>query len=309
MRSAALGHEDDLQAVAKRAIVGRTEVVLEALLLGRRQVDTDHERGSQSSENGIERSFHYTRQHQPECELERLVKASSNEGDTVLDPFCGCGTAIHAAQRLGRRWIGIDVTHLAVALIRKRLLDAFDKAVEATYEVIGEPTSLPDAATLAKQDPFQFQCWCVGKLGASPLEQKKGSDRGIDGRIYFVDDAQTGNANQVIFSVKGGHIKPGDVRDLRGMVEREKAAIGVFVCLETPTREMEREVASAGFYEPPFGNAKYPRLQIVTVEDIIAGKAVAMPPMLRNTTFKKAPRAKPAEAPKPKSMFDRAEEE
>ena len=193
----------------------------------------------------------------PEALLERLIKASSNEGDTVLDPFCGCGTAIHAAQRLGRRWVGIDVTHLAVALIRKRLLDAFDKPIETTYDVIGEPTSLPDAATLAKQDHFQFQCWCVGKLGASPLEHKKGADRGIDGRIYFVDDVQTGKANQVIFSVKGGHIKPGDVRDLRGVIDREKAAIGVYVCLEAPTREIEREVASAGFYEPPFGTAKY----------------------------------------------------
>ena len=130
------------------------------------------------------------------------------------------------------------------------------------------------------------------QVGGESLEHKKGADRGIDGRIYFVDDVQTGKANQVIFSVKGGHIKPGDVRDLRGVIDREKAAIGVYVCLEAPTREIEREVASAGFYEPPFGTAKYPRLQIVTVEDIIAGKAVAMPPMLRNTTFKRAPRAK-----------------
>jgi DNA modification methylase len=169
----------------------------------------------------------------PEALLDRIISASSNEGDTVLDPFCGCGTAIAVSQRLKRRWIGIDITHLAITLIKHRLLDAY--GVQAVYQVIGEPEALPDAANLAADDPYQFQWWALGLVGARPVEQKKGADQGIDGRIYFHDEGKSGKTKQIIISVKAGHLTPGYVRDLRGVVERERAQIGVLISLREPT--------------------------------------------------------------------------
>ena len=161
----------------------------------------------------------------PEALLERIISASSNEGDTVLDPFCGCGTAIAAAQKLERRWIGIDITHLAISLIKHRLRDAYGAAVEKTYRVIGEPVDLTGAQQLAEDDPYQFQWWALGLVGARPVDEKKGADKGIDGRLYFHDE--TGKTKQIILSVKGGHLKATDLRDLRGVLDREKAEIGV----------------------------------------------------------------------------------
>ena len=162
----------------------------------------------------------------PEALLERIIAASSNEGDVVLDPFCGCGTTIAAAQKLKRQWIGIDITSLAITLIRHRLADSFGAA--ATYEVVGEPVSLPDAAKLATDDPYQFQWWALGLVGARPAEGKKGADQGIDGRIYF-HEGDNRETKQIIFSVKAGKLHAPYVRDLRGVVEREKAAIGVLL--------------------------------------------------------------------------------
>ena len=216
--------------------------------------------------------------------LERIIEASSNEGDTVLDPFCGCGTTITAAQKLGRRWIGIDVTHLAISLIRHRLRDAFGEQCE--FEVIGEPTSLQDARSLAQQDPYQFQWWALGLVGARPVEQKKGADRGIDGRLYFHDEGRSGKTKQVIFSVKAGHVTVSQVRDLVGVLSREAAEIGVFISLESPTAPMRREAASAGFYESPWGK-KYPRLQLLSVEVLLSGRDVDYP-RATNMTFKRA---------------------
>ena len=181
----------------------------------------------------------------PEALLDRIIRTSSEEGDVVLDPFCGCGTAVAAAQRLKRRWIGIDVTYLAIGLIKRRLSDTFADAVDC--EVIGEPTTLPDAVALAEQNKFQFQLWALdlvdGRLAADP---KKGADRGIDGRLYFHDD-NSGKSRQVVFSVKGGGVGVDQVRDLRGVVEREKAEIGVLISLHDPTQPMRREAADAGF--------------------------------------------------------------
>lgn len=217
--------------------------------------------------------------------MDRIIQASSNEGDTVLDPFCGCGTTIASAQRLNRRWIGIDITNLAITLIRGRLTDAFTGTVE--YEVIGEPVSLPDAAALAASDPYQFQWWALGLVGARPVEQKKGADKGIDGRIYFhVGDKKT---RQIILSVKAGKLHANYVRDLRGVVDREKADMGVLISLEEPTGPMRKEAASAGFYTSPWG--KHARLQIITVEDLLTGKTIDRPPIQTSTTFKKAPKA------------------
>jgi len=234
----------------------------------------------------------------PEALLERILNASSNEGDTILDPFCGCGTAIAVAQRLNREWIGIDITHLAISLIRHRLHDAFGPKVAETYRVVGEPVSLPDAQALAEHDKYQFQWWALGLVGARPTEQKKGADRGIDGRLYFHEGRNGGNGKtrQIVFSVKAGHLLAQHVRELRGVVEREQAAIGVLLSMEEPTKAMRTEAASAGFYESPWG--KHPRLQIVTVAALLNGARVEAPPSGQvSVTFRKAPPAKVGRLP------------
>ncbi len=219
----------------------------------------------------------------PEALLERIIKASSDDGTVVLDPFCGCGTAIAVAEKLKRQWIGIDITHLAITLIKHRLFDAFGKT--AQFKVIGEPVSLADAQELAANDPYQFQWWALGLVEARPAEQKKGADKGIDGRLYFHDEPKT--TKQIIFSVKAGGLHANYVRDLRGVIEREKAQIGVLISLEEPSKNMRSEAASAGFYKAPWGK-DYPRLQLLTVADILSGKAVDFP--RENVTFKKAPK-------------------
>jgi len=224
----------------------------------------------------------------------------------VLDPFCGCGTAVAVAQRLNRSWIGIDITHLAITLIRHRLRDAFGES--AVYEVVGEPTSVPDAEMLAAEDPYQFQWWALGLVGARPVEQKKGSDKGIDGRLYFHDEGESGKTKQVILSVKAGHTTVTHVRDLRGVLDREKAEIGVLITMEEPTRPMRTEAASGGFYTSPGWGRDYPKLQILTVGELLAGKGVAMPPVRHvSKTFKKAPRAKGAGAQTSAVPFDEEE--
>ncbi len=232
----------------------------------------------------------------PEALLERIISASSGEGDTVLDPFCGCGTTIAAAQKLKRRWIGIDITHLAITLIRSRLTDTFGGTVP--YEVIGEPVSMPDAAKLAADDPYQFQWWALGLVGARPVEQKKGADKGIDGRIYFHEGP--GQTKQIILSVKAGKLHAPYVRDLRGVLEREKAEIAVLISLEEPTGPMRREAASAGFYTSPWG--KHSRIQLMTVEDLLTGKTIDRPPAQASVTFKRAPKALP-KAREQRTMF------
>ncbi|MBE3109694.1 MAG: restriction endonuclease [Acidobacteria bacterium] len=227
----------------------------------------------------------------PEALLERIIRFSSNEGDLVLDPFCGCGTTIAAAQKLGRGWIGIDITHLAITLMKKRLLDAF--GTDAKFNVMGEPTSLPDAAALAESDPYQFQWWALGLVGARPVEQKKGADQGIDGKIVFQGD-KPGEFEQVMISVKAGHITSNHVRDLRGVVEREKAAIGVLISMEDPTKPMQTEAATAGLYESKTWGKKYPKVQLLTIAELLAGKKVEMPPVRQvGATFKKAERHRP----------------
>jgi adenine specific DNA methylase Mod len=226
----------------------------------------------------------------PEALLNRIINASSNEGDVVLDPFCGCGTTIAAAQKLKRQWIGIDVTHLAIGLIKKRLSDAHGEAIKDTYQTIGEPTSVDDAAALAASDPYQFQWWALSLVGARPAEQKKGKDRGIDGRIYFHDDT-SGDTKSVILSVKAGHTGPDHVRDLRGTVEREKAAIGVLITMDKPTAEMRKEAATGEFYLSQWGS--HPKIQLLTVADLLTGKQINRPPDRQTSaTFKKAPKAK-----------------
>jgi site-specific DNA-methyltransferase (adenine-specific) len=227
----------------------------------------------------------------PEALLERIIKASSNPGDICLDPFCGCGTAIAVAHRLNRSWIGIDITHLAIGLIKRRLTDAFGDA--AQYKVVGEPVSLPDAQGLARQDAFQFQAWALGLVGARLADSsRKGADRGIDGHLYFHDEAGS-QTKQIVLSVKSGGVSVKDVRDLRGVVEREKAQIGVLITLEEPSRPMRSEAAGAGSYESPGWGRRYPRLQILTVAELLAGRSIDMPPARHTSvTFRKAPKGK-----------------
>jgi DNA modification methylase len=209
--------------------------------------------------------------------LERIIQASSNEGDVVLDPFCGCGTAIVAAHKLKRRWIGIDITHLAIALIKYRLSDMFDLKEGKEYRVIGEPTTVDDARALALQDRDEFQKWAIGLIPrAFPSQQKKGADTGIDGMLYFTDNPRE-HPKKVVIQVKSGRVGVKDIRDFRGVLEREKATLGLFVTLEPPTRDMVREAEQAGFYTTPLGNIRLQRLQIRTIEDLLQGRGFDIP--------------------------------
>jgi hypothetical protein len=230
--------------------------------------------------------------------LERIIESSSSTGDVVLDPFCGCGTTIEAAQKLGRSWIGIDITHLATTLIKLRLRDAFGDM--ARYKVIGEPTTAEDASALAQSDKYQFQWWALGLVGARPVDQKKGADKGIDGRLYFHDGSE--KTRQIIISVKGGKLKATDLRDLRGVIERDKAEIGALISFETPTKPMRAEAAKGGFYDSPWG--KHPRLQLLTVAELLDGRGIDYPRTAgANQTFKRAPKARKKESEN-KSLFD-----
>lgn len=218
------------------------------------------------------RSWHQERlgypTQKPVALLERIVAASSNPGDVVLDPFCGCGTTVHAAEKLGRRWIGIDVTHIAIDLIRRRLSDAFGAELKP-FDLHGAPTDLGGAKALAEHDKHQFELWAVSKIpGAQPFKGgRKGADRGIDGVFYVTTGAK--KSEKGIVSVKGGaNVNVGMIRDLKGVLERERAEMGVFITLAPPTRPMREEAAAAGVWDTGYGEP-VPRLQIVTVEEIL----------------------------------------
>jgi DNA modification methylase len=200
--------------------------------------------------------------------LERIIQASSNEGDVVLDPFCGCGTAVHAAEKLKREWIGIDITHLAIGLIEKRMKAKFPNS---KFEIYGTPKDLDGARNLAERDKYQFQWWACFLVNAHPFQgKKKGSDGGIDGLIFFQDD--NSGAKKIIVSVKGGeHVGVTMVKDLIATVQKEKAAMGLFVTLAEPTKPMVTEAISAGFYQSPKGD--FPKIQILTIADLLSGKA------------------------------------
>lgn len=213
--------------------------------------------------------------------LERIVAASSDEEDVVLDPFCGCGTALVAAQKLNRRWIGIDITHLAIAVMKKRLRDSF---AGIQFEVIGEPVDLAGAKALARQDRYQFQWWAMSLVSAQPLgDKKKGADKGIDGVISFIDE-RPGKAKRAVVQVKSGHVHVKDIRELKDVASRN--AMGVFITLEPPTREMQLEAVAAGYYHSPLWDKDYPKIQILTVDELLHAKTVDMPPA--NPPFPKA---------------------
>jgi site-specific DNA-methyltransferase (adenine-specific) len=218
--------------------------------------------------------------------LERIICASSNEGDVVLDPFCGCGTAVDAAQKLKRKWIGIDITHLAISLIEKRLKDRYKG--RAKFEVIGTPKDLDAARDLARRDKYQFQWWAVSLVEAQPFQgKKKGADTGIDG-VKFFRDLDRKQARKIVVSVKGGGIKPDDVRALNHVREREKAEIALFISLEQPTPAMVKDAASVGFYESVAGK-KFARVQLLTIDALLGGTQRAQHPDYEpDLNFKKA---------------------
>jgi site-specific DNA-methyltransferase (adenine-specific) len=238
--------------------------------------------------NFVSESLGYPTQ-KPQALLERIISASSNPGDLVLDPFCGCGTTIHAAQKLDRQWIGIDITYLAINLIKRRLKDAFGEEIE--FEEKGQPTDFESAKRLAELDKFQFQHWALSLIGARPLREGegKGADRGVDGLLYYYETERKDFLNRVredapslkteepyrekiIVQVKGGGVNRGDVATLLGDVENQKAAGGVLITLEKPSKQMRTEAADAGRYTSKLWHDKdYPRIQILTVEGLLNG--------------------------------------
>lgn len=244
----------------------------------------------------------------PEALLERIINASSNEGDVVLDPFCGCGTAVAVAERLQRKWIGIDITHLAIALMKNRLRDTFGTHL-TPYEVIGVPTDLASANALALESEhsgrFQFEHWALELVEARPgNNQRKGADRGVDGYINFFDD-NSGKAKTVLVQVKSGHVQRNVIATLKGDMDREKAEIGLLVTLEPPSKPMLQEAAAAGVYVPEaYPDRQFPKVQISTIEDLLDGKLPSLPRLglADAPTFRRATRRRVSEGEAPRLL-------
>ena len=217
----------------------------------------------------------------PEALLERIILASSNEGDVVLDPFCGCGTAVAVAERLGRRWVGIDVTHLAISLMKSRLHDTFGTQL-SQYDVVGVPQDIESARALAQESEhdgrYQFEYWALGLVDARPgNNRRRGADAGVDGYINFFDD-DSGKAKTVLVQVKSGHVQRNIIATLKGDMEREMAEMGLLVTLEPPTRPMVNEALESGFYVPEhFPDRQFPRVQIATIEELLNGQGPDLP--------------------------------
>ena len=238
----------------------------------------------------------------PESLLERIIQASSNEGDVVLDPFCGCGTAVAVAERLKRRWIGIDITHLAISLMKNRLHDTFGTQL-SPYDVVGVPQDVESARALAAESQhdgrYQFEYWALGLVDARPgNNRRKGADAGVDGYINFFDD-ESGKAKTVLVQVKSGHVQRNIIATLKGDMEREKAELGLLVTLEPPTGPMEQEAMSAGVYVPErFPDRQFPRVQIATIEDLLSGRGPDLPRLglADAPTFRRAARRRAASA-------------
>lgn len=219
--------------------------------------------------------------------LERIIAASSNAGDVVLDPFCGCGTTVHAAQKMGRRWIGIDVTHLAIGLVKRRLIDAFP---QAQFDILGVPKDAGAAEALADADKHQFQLWALSVVEAQPYKGgRKGADGGVDGYIYFKPDGKT--TEKAVVSIKGGkNVGVTMIRDLIATIERDKAKVGILLSLAEPTREMKKEAAAAGLYKTDM-HGDVPRIQILTIADLFDGDRPRLP-WVDPSVFRKAKREK-----------------
>lgn len=236
--------------------------------------------------------------------LERIISISSKPNDLVLDPFCGCGTAIEAAEKLGRQWSGIDITILAINLIDKRLKEGFPKR-DWEPEIIGTPKDLDSARELAAREPYQFQLWACSLVnpGFTGKDARKGADGGIDGIMKFNDEGPESKPKRIIISVKGGsNIGPEMVRSLIGVVQRENAAIGLFITLAKPTKTMLSDAAKAGFYQPPRDKSPaVPKIQILMIEDLLSGRGPKLPPDFTTgtTVFKRNRPVLPALEHKP----------
>ena len=231
----------------------------------------------------------------PEALLERIIKASSKEGDWVLDPFCGCGTAIAVAERLNRKWIGIDITALAINLVKHRLRKQF-AGKNIKIDIDGLPKDLVGAKELAKRDPFEFEYWACDLVNAMPAgnktqENMKGADEGIDGIITFIkgiDNKKNYKYGKVIVQVKSGKVQRNDIATLKGDVEREKADMGLFVTLEEPTQPMKSETVSAGTFTLPFSKKEFPKIQIMTIQDLLSGREPNIPLLYSKKYYKEA---------------------
>ena len=211
--------------------------------------------------------------------LDRIIQVSSNKGDVIFDPFCGCGTTIYSAVRNERQWIGCDIAILSIKLVREVLTETYRQVEGVNFEVDGIPTSVEGALELFHKDPSTFQNWFVERVGGFPM-QRKSADRGIDGRIYFETRA---GLREMMIQVKGGKtVRPTDVRDLRGVLEREEnAEMAGFLSLTPPSKAMLSEAAEAGMYE--YGGVQYPRIQFLTAEDVLVGKREFHMPTRVNT--------------------------
>ncbi len=242
--------------------------------------------------------------------LERIISASSNEGDLVLDPFCGCGTAVVAAQKLNRRWIGIDITSLAVNLIRERLSNHFPELwpMPGDVPVAGLPRDVAGARLLFETNPYDFQFWALTLVGAHPPggRRKKGADRGIDGEILWRDGQD--QLQRAVVSVKGGrHVGDAMLKDLIATVEAENAAVGLMVTLAAPTRPMRQRAAQAGEYQyaarelSDHVTACFPRIQILTVEELLEGRRPELP---RTSRLARHREAKEIKGDSPQQLLD-----
>lgn len=219
----------------------------------------------------------------PEALLERIIKASSKEGDWVLDPFCGCGTTVAVAERLKRNWVGIDITMLAINLMNHRLRDQFGLG-RNEMNIDGIPKDLSGARALFQKDPFAFEYWALDLVNAVPAQSKtkenmRGADKGIDGVINFIKDIENGKQvyGKLLVQVKGGGTHRNDIATLKGDIERERADGGLFITLEKPTQPMREEAVSSGSYDVKFSKAKFPKIQIITVEELLNGKKPEVP--------------------------------
>jgi site-specific DNA-methyltransferase (adenine-specific) len=212
--------------------------------------------------------------------LERIIKAVAKKDSIVLDPFCGCGTTISACENLNKNdgysltWLGIDVTHLAINLIKGRLYGEYNLDYRKDYKVIGEPKDSEGAIALSEQDRYQFQWWALSLINARPHgDKKKGADKGIDGVIYFIDYTEN-KTEKAIVQVKSGKVKSGDIRDLKGVVEREEASFGIFITVSEPTKDMTEEAVSSGFWK---NRTEFPKIQILTIDSILNGNKARIP--------------------------------
>jgi len=207
--------------------------------------------------------------------LERIIKSSSNADSVLLDPFAGCGTAIDAAQKLGRRWMGIDITTLSVDLIDARLRHTYGESIRKTYDLRGIPRDLAGAAALFARSPFEFERWCVMLLDGAPNEKQVG-DKGVDGVVKFLLDNK-GSSGQILVSVKGGAANPGHVRDLVGTVRSQNAQMGIFICMKEATKGMRDAANHSGLYKHPGDGKTYPQVQLVTIEQLLRDDRPKMP--------------------------------